>query len=558
MMKKISIFLFAAAALLGVGCDDSSDTDKVVPVSAIALDSSLSGGITLVVGQTADIAGKVTVRPENATDKTETYESSDPETVAVDDAGKVTAVKPGLAMVTISVGGKHSHFEVKVEAKRIPVESVTLPAELADGVTLKLGATLDIAGKATIAPADATDKTESYNSSNPMIATVSEEGIVSAIGIGEATITISADSKSAQFTLTVEKIAVESVALPEELTKGVTLAIGDTFVIAGKATITPENATFKTETYTSSKPEVASISATGEIKALAAGETTITVEADGIKATFSVKVEKGAVLISSITLPEQSREVELGEPEAELDLQTLLTILPADHTEGITFASSDPSVAKVDENGKVTCLKAGEATVTVAAQNHADVKAELTLIVCGDYDRSGWKVGDTSHKLPTTPKKNSATAAFDNDANGVSNFGLTRPGKNSGGVNLGTQPNIQIWFVVDLQSARKINYFRIRHISTVQSDYGTRWHKFVEILGSDTGEDGSWTSIATNVDFDSQSSVVANQETNNIPIPLSNYRYLKFISDKSCFDTTGNTAQINELFLGRSKDAAGN
>ena len=43
MMKKISIFLFAAAALLGAGCDDSSDTDKVIPVSAIALDTSLSG-----------------------------------------------------------------------------------------------------------------------------------------------------------------------------------------------------------------------------------------------------------------------------------------------------------------------------------------------------------------------------------------------------------------------------------------------------------------------------------------------------------------------------------
>ena len=105
MMKKISIFLFAAAVLWGVGCDDSSDTDKVVPVSAIALDSSLSGGITMEVGQTTDIAGKVTVRPENATDKAETYESSDPETVSGDDAGVVKAVKPGLAMVTIRVCG---------------------------------------------------------------------------------------------------------------------------------------------------------------------------------------------------------------------------------------------------------------------------------------------------------------------------------------------------------------------------------------------------------------------------------------------------------------------
>ena len=97
MMKKISIFLFAAAALLGAGCEDSSDTDRTIPVAAIALDSSLSGGITLVAGQTADISGKVTVRPENATNKTETYESSDPEVASVDAARRVRAQKPGRA-----------------------------------------------------------------------------------------------------------------------------------------------------------------------------------------------------------------------------------------------------------------------------------------------------------------------------------------------------------------------------------------------------------------------------------------------------------------------------
>ena len=79
MMKKISIFLLAAAVLLGGGCEDSSDTDKVIPVSAIALDSSLSGGITMEVGQTTNIAGKVTILPEDATNTTESYESSNAE-----------------------------------------------------------------------------------------------------------------------------------------------------------------------------------------------------------------------------------------------------------------------------------------------------------------------------------------------------------------------------------------------------------------------------------------------------------------------------------------------
>lgn len=72
-----------------------------------------------------------------------------------------------------------------------------------------------------------------------MIASVTEEGIVSAIAIGEATITISVDGKSAQFTLTVEKIAVESVTLPDEWKDGYTMPLSGTLELAGKAACFP-------------------------------------------------------------------------------------------------------------------------------------------------------------------------------------------------------------------------------------------------------------------------------------------------------------------------------
>ena len=412
MMKKISIFLFAAAALLGAGCDDSSDTDKVIPVSAIALDTSLSGGISLVVGQTADIAGKVTVRPENATDKTETYESSDPETVSVDDAGVVKAVKPGLAMVTISVGGKHSHFEVEVREQRISVESVTLPAELADGVTLKLGATLDIAGKATITPSNATDKTESYNSSNPMIASVTEEGIVSAIAVGEATITIS-DGQSAQFTLTVEKIAVESVTLPEELAKGVTLNKGETLDIAGKATVKPENASDRTESYDSSDKAVATVSTEGLVTALAVGTTTISVTIDGVSASFELTVAEGVpVALEKIeikngaTAIQGSASVVLGE-NTTFDLHSHLQLTPANQTEGVKYVAYGPEeVATIDENGIVACKGVGTVTFVILAKsnegndfkNAGDKKAYFAVNITDprDLDRTGWEVSANS------------------------------------------------------------------------------------------------------------------------------------------------------------------
>lgn len=583
MMKKISIFLFAAAALLGVGCDDSSDTDKVIPVSAIALDSSLSEGITLVVGQTTDIAGKVTVRPENATDKTETYESSDPETVSVDEAGKVTAVKPGLAMVTISVGGKHSHFEVEVKEQRISVESVTLPAELADGVTLKLGATLDIAGKATITPANATDKTESYNSSNPMIALVSEEGLVSAVAVGEATITISVDGKSAQFTLTVEKIAVESVTLPDEWKDGYTMPLSGTLELAGKAAVLPENASDRAESYDSSDKEVATVSAEGVVTPLKAGKTTISITIDGVSASFELTVaEEVQVDIETITITDGRWNNSLGTASVELkngtatyDLYSRLVITPKNQNEGVAYqiVNKDGEFIDIDENGLITCKKVGTATVVVTAKNHKSLtqgnpkKVIFTLNITdsNDLDRTGWSMSASGEIKGTG---GSATAALDEvfgtssfptssasiPASDATIFGLDRPGKNGAGDT--------IWFVVDMQQQRSVNYFRIMHQGIRNADRGCRWNGFTSIEGSN--DNSEWTPIAENVklpDMSYESQLDPNdggtrniddyRTTSNVKFPSTvNYRYLRFVGKAADFTGGNSTCQIAELYLG--------
>ena len=583
MMKKISIFLFAAAVLWGVGCDDSSDTDKVVPVSAIALDSSLSGGITMEVGQTTDIAGKVTVRPENATDKAETYESSDPETVSVDDAGVVKAVKPGLAMVTISVGGKHTHFEVKVEAKKIPVESISLPAELADGVTLKIGETLDIAGKATITPENATERTESYKSSVPTTASVSEEGVVTAIAIGETTITVTVDGKSAHFTLTVEKVAVETVTLPDELTKGVTLKKGETLDITGKATVKPENATNRTESYDSSDKTVATVSAEGLVTALTVGTTTISVMVDGVSASFELTVaEDVPVDIEAITITDGRWNNSLGTASVELkngtatyDLYSRLVITPTNQNEGVAYqiVNKDGEFIDIDENGLITCKKVGTATVVVTAKNHKSLaqgnakKVIFTLNITdsNDLDRTGWSMSASG---PIKGTGGRATAALDEvfgtssfptasasiPASDETIFGLDRPGKNGAGDT--------IWFVVDMQQPRNVNYFRIMHQGVRNADRGCRWNGFTLIEGSN--DNSEWTPIAENVELPDMSyksqldpndggtrNIDDYRTTSNVKFPSTvNYRYLRFVGKAANFTGNNGTCQIAELYLG--------
>ncbi len=583
-MKKISIFLFAAAALIwGAGCEESSDTDKEITVSAIALDSSLSGGITLVVGETTNIAGKVSVLPEEAAGLPESYHSSDTSIVTVDEAGNVKAVSPGLAMITITVGGKNAHFEVKVEPRKIPVETVTLPEEWKDGVTLKIGETMDIANKAAYTPSDATHTTESYASSNEEVATVSAEGIVTTLKPGETEITITIDGKSVSFTLTVEKIAVETVTLPDEWKEGVEIALDGTLELAGKVTIAPENATYKEESYDSSDKSVATVSAEGVVTPLQVGKTTISITVDGVTASFELTVVTDVpVDIETITITDGrwnnslgTASVELKDGTATYDLYSRLVITPENQNEGVAYqiVNMDGEFIDIDENGLITCKKVGTATVVVTAKNHKNLdqgnpkKVIFTLNITdpNDLDRTGWSMSASG---PIKGTEGSATAALDEvfgtssfptasasiPASDATIFGLDRPGKNGA--------DDTIWFVVDMQQQRSVNYFRIMHQGVRNADRGCRWNGFTLIEGSN--DNSNWTTIAENVklpDMSYKSQLDPNdggtrniddyRTTSNVKFPSTvNYRYLRFVGKADNFTGSNSTCQIAELYLG--------
>ncbi|MCM1301440.1 MAG: Ig-like domain-containing protein [Alistipes senegalensis] len=590
-MKRISIFLFAAAALWWGGCEESSDTDSGIPVSVVVLDASLSGGIVLEAGQTQNIAGKVSFLPENATDTAETYASSDPEIVSVDESGLVAALQQGSAMVTVTVGGKHAHFEVAVEAQKVPVESVTLPEELAKGVSLQIGATLNIAGQAIVAPENATATAETYASSDEAVATVGADGVVTAVALGTTTITVTVDGQSASFELTVTKVPVASVTLPENLAKGISLEPNQTLDIAGAATVLPENATYKTETYASSDTEVATVSDEGVVTALKEGTATITVTVDGVEASFVLTVAADVpVAIEKIEIKngatdtQGSASVELG-TNTTFNLYEHLVLTPANQNEGVKYvAYGSEDIATIDENGIVTCKGVGTVTFVILPKsntandfkNAGAKKAYFAVNITDphDFDRTGWTVSARSHNLPGAPVGNSDTALFDDtfdpnvfkDVKG-SNFGMATPGKKSTGSNpVDATSDNESWFVVDMQQEQSVNYVRIMHTSCRNTDRVTRLKAFAEILGSNDGT--TFTSIATDVvipDLEHATGIDPNdggsraldksRTCSNVKFTKSSYRYVKFVVDKSQATKTdgvggGTTFQIAELYLG--------
>ena len=161
---------------------------KNIAVTSITMDKSK---LSLKVGSSDVITA--TVKPDDASDKSVQWSSSDATVVNVDN-GKVTALKSGTATITATAGSCSAKCVITV-----PVETESITLDKAE-LSIAIGETATLT--ATITPADATDKTVTWTSSNEEIVKVNE-GIVKGIQAGTATITASNSSFSASCIVTV-------------------------------------------------------------------------------------------------------------------------------------------------------------------------------------------------------------------------------------------------------------------------------------------------------------------------------------------------------------------
>ena len=246
--------------------------ENVIPVAGVSLNIS---SMTLNVGETQTLT--VTVTPSNASDKTVSWKSSDATIAYVDSDGTVVAISAGTATITATVGDMSAECIVTVV---VPAASVSLnKTEL----TIEKGKSEILT--ATVSPSDATDKTVTWQSSNNAIATVDQNGRVTAVNAGSAVITVTTKdgSKTATCNVTVV-IPVTSVSLNKA---ELALSIGQSETLT--AMVKPDDATEKMITWTSSNKWVATVEG-GIVTALSVGNTTITASAGNQSASCSVVV----------------------------------------------------------------------------------------------------------------------------------------------------------------------------------------------------------------------------------------------------------------------------
>lgn len=319
---------------------------RYVGVTSIELDRT-----EMAMVEEDEVILHATVLPEDATDKTVSWNSSDSSVAFVDDAGRVKAIKEGETIITARAGESSAECKVVVSAKKIDVTMVMLNRSSLDMI---VGDEFTLV--ATIIPENATVQTVQWSTSDSGIVSVDEGGKVIAVKEGNAMIVAYVDGKTAECNVTVDYIPVQGVTFDKQ---SLTLYEGEEYTLI--AAIEPENATYKDITWTSDDPGIATVE-NGRIVGVTKGAVTIKAEANGKQALCQVEVLSS---IADISLDKTELSMIVG------DTETLTAIItPADATlrEKIVWISSDQTVATVDDSGKVRAVKEGNAIISAKVE----------------------------------------------------------------------------------------------------------------------------------------------------------------------------------------------
>ena len=201
----------------------------------------------------------------------------------------------------------------------------------------------------------------SYSSSDPGVVMVDEHGNLVAVSAGTAEVALSSeDGKIYDSGVITVVVTPTGISVPDS----VTLSMGDNINASIEATVTPEDATDVVIEYSSSDEAIATVDNTGYITAIAAGEADITaIIADtGLAATCHV------IVTPAIESMDMSKSSMTMKPGATGTLSVAVSPEDAD-VSGMTWTSTDEAVTTVDQEGNVTAVADGTATITATIGN---------------------------------------------------------------------------------------------------------------------------------------------------------------------------------------------
>ena len=322
------------------------------------------------------------------------YTSSDVSVVRVDGDGTFIAVGIGSANVTVSFNG-NDRFE-EAESKNITVTVTKIHTEIVVGnatVDMKVGDEVDPGVSITPSGAGELD----YTSSDVSVVRVDGDGTFIAVGTGSATITVrflgnenysAAENKTIKVTVTLNDASV--------VAKDMVMVIGENGTISYNTLPAGLNVTFVPD-----NSGIISVSDTGFVSALKTGVANVTLWVGGN--------EKYALNSTVMTVTVNLRDASISVNNSTLDLtlndtfDLVATTNPAGLN--VTFVPDNSGVVSVDEKGKVTALKVGNAVIVVKINPN------------GVYAENSTKITVNVGKIPTKISSSAVTTVYNVNKN---------------------------------------------------------------------------------------------------------------------------------------------
>lgn len=342
-----------------------SDTPSTVAVSGLSF--SLSR-VSMSVSQSRTFTPIFS--PTNATNQGYTLSVSDTSLASVNNKS-VTVKKYSASGFDVTATSDDGGFTAvcHVSINSVSPTGITLSSTSA---TLKKGDTKQLT--ATVSPSDATNKSVTWTSNNTKVATVNDNGLVTAVGKGTATIkatSVADSSVYASCSVTVS-VPVSGVSLN---TTTLNVGIGETATLT--ATVSPSDADNLQVTWSSGSTSVATVSTSGVVTGVAAGTTVIYARSKGDNTKYAqcaVTVKNNNVPVTSVTLSKTSLSMVVGGTAS-----LTATISPSTATDkSVTWSSTDSSVVAVS-SGSLTAKKAGTAVISAKSSNGKEGKCTVTV-----------------------------------------------------------------------------------------------------------------------------------------------------------------------------------
>lgn len=304
--------------------------------------------------------------PENVTDKTINWKSADANIATVSDKGIVKAKGLGNTSITAESGGFKANCEIVVEPVKVTGLSLNKTS-----LSLLVGKSETLT--ATVSPSNATDKSVTWTSSNANIVTVTDQGVVTAVGDGKATI----KAESGALFITCE-VNVSSIKVKEISILNFGAGSNIFYIEVGKDSdkpiveIQPSDATNKEIIWSSNNKNIFTVNSDGIVHGVSVGSAILTGASKDGGAKIEMTVNVIPIQIQNLMIIPRSRTMIVSDI-----FQLNVEIVPSNaQFEKLYWGTYDSSIAEVNQSGVLRAIRAGQTSAFVNTDGYVAVSVD--------------------------------------------------------------------------------------------------------------------------------------------------------------------------------------